>query len=173
MLEKGLIARTSSDELLMLEAKKFERNLLNFFWRQGVSASESEDLVQETYLRLWRHRADYRPTARLSTFLFLMARQVRIDALRRLTRRGSRETAWAAEQPVVTDEASGYGAREDVRWALARLSDPLREVVELGVLQDLPYAEVAEILGIPVGTVKSRMHNALKELKGVMDERRP
>ena len=64
-------------------------------------------------------------------------------------------------------------AREDVRWALAKLSEPLREVVELGVFQDLPYAEVGSVLGIPVGTVKSRMSNALKKLKEVLDERRP
>ena len=159
------------DESLIQDARKFEKSLLNFFWRQGVSPSESEDLVQETYLRLWRHRGDYRPTAKLSTFLFLMARQVRIDALRRQTRRERREDKWTSEQPVVTD-AGGLGVREDVRWALARLSEPLREVVELGVLQDLPYAEVAEILEIPVGTVKSRMHNALKELRKVFDERR-
>ena len=159
------------DESLIQDARKFEKSLLNFFWRQGVSPSESEDLVQETYLRLWRHRGDYRPTAKLSTFLFLMARQVRIDALRRQTRRERREDKWTSEQPVVTD-AGGLGVREDVRWALARLSEPLREVVELGVLQDLPYAEVAEVLEIPVGTVKSRMHNALKELRKVFDERR-
>ena len=157
------------DETLIQDARKFEKSLLNFFWRQGVSPSESEDLVQETYLRLWRHRGDYRPTAKLSTFLFLMARQVRIDALRRQTRRERREDKWASEQPVATD-AGGLGVREDVRWALARLSEPLREVVELGVLQDLPYAEVAEVLEIPVGTVKSRMHNALKELKEIFDE---
>ena len=63
--------------------------------------------------------------------------------------------------------------REDVRWAVAQLSRPLREVVELGIFQDLPYAEVGEILGIPVGTVKSRMSNALKKLKEVMDDKRP
>ena len=158
-------------EALLSEAKKFEKNLLNFFWRQGVTSFESEDLVQETYLRLWRYRADYRPTAKLSTFLFLLARQVRIDALRRQTRRERREEEWTADRPLVS-EARTPGMREDVRWALARLSEPLREVVELGVFQDLPYAEIAEILEIPVGTVKSRMHNALKELKGIFDERR-
>ena len=164
-------ARPPSGEALVLEARKFEKNLLNFFWRQGVSPSESEDLVQETYLRLWRYRGDYRPTAKLSTFLFLLARQVRIDALRRQTRREEREEKWASERPVSV-ETRNLGAREDVRWALMRLSEPLREVIELGVLQDLPYAEVAEVLEIPVGTVKSRMHNALKELKGMFDERR-
>ena len=158
-----------SDEALMAEARKFEKNLLNFFWRQGVSLTEGEDLVQETYLRLWKYRREYKPTAKLSTFLFLMARQVRIDALRRQTRRENREESWGKEQPT-SEGPKAFGVREDVRWALAKLSEPLRDVIELGVFQDLPYAEVAEILGIPVGTVKSRMHNALKELKDIFDE---
>ena len=162
----------SPDETLLAEAKKFEKNLLNFFWRQGVSLSEGEDLVQETYLRLWRYRANYRPTAKLTTFLFLLARQVRIDALRRQVRRENREENWRKEQPL-TQGPAALGVKEDVRWAVARLSEPLRDVIELGVFQDLPYAEVAEILGIPVGTVKSRMHNALKELREIFDERRP
>lgn len=164
----------SDDETLLAEARKFEHKLLNFFWRQGVSPSEGEDLVQETYLRLWKYRRDYRPTAKLSTFLFLLARQVRIDALRRHTRRADREQEWGAGRETALRPESvttPVDSREDVRWALARLSEPHREVVELGVLQDLPYAEVAEILGIPVGTVKSRMHNALKELKELFDER--
>ena len=158
-----------SDETLMAEAKKFEKNLLNFFWRQGVSYSEGEDLVQETYLRLWKYRREYVRTAKLSTFLFLMARQVRIDALRRQTRRENREAGWGKEQPT-SEAPKAFGVREDVRWALCRISEPLRDVIELAVFQDLPYAEVGEILGIPVGTVKSRMHNALKELKEIFDE---
>ena len=158
-----------SDEALMAEARKFEKNLLNFFGRQGVSSSDGEDLVQETYLRLWKYRREYKPTAKLSTFLFLLARQVRIDALRRQARRENREESWGKDQPVEAPPPA-FGVREDVRWALGRLSAPLREVVELGVFQDLPYAEVAEILEIPIGTVKSRMHNALKELKEIFDE---
>ena len=160
-----------SDETLMAEAKKLEKNLLNFFWRQGVSYSEGEDLVQDTYLRLWKYRREYKPTAKLSTFLFLMARQVRIDALRRQVRREDRERASLEATPFQGNGVtSRVDAREDVRWALAKLSEPLRDVIELGVFQDLPYAEVAEILRIPVGTVKSRMHNALKELKEIFDE---
>ena len=158
-----------SDDALMAEARKFEKNLLNFFWRQGVSYSEGEDLVQETYLRLWKYRREYQPTAKLSTFLFLMARQVRIDALRRQTRRANREESWAKEQPT-SEGPKAFGVREDVRWAVSRLSEPLRDVIELGVFQDLPYAEVAKVLGIPIGTVKSRMHNVLKELKEIFDE---
>lgn len=154
----------------MEEAKRFEKNLLNFFWRQGVSYSEGEDLVQETYLKLWEYRERYVRTAKLSTFLFLIARQVRIDALRHTTRREAREENWGKEQPNTT--GPDYSARDDVRWAVSRLPEPLREVVELGVFQDLPYAEVAEILEIPVGTVKSRMSNALKKLREMFNDER-
>ena len=153
----------------MLEAKKFEKNLMNFFWRQGVSHSEGEDLVQETYLRLWNYRSRYKPTARLSTFLFTIARQVRIDALRRRTCREAREEAWERDRAAEAPQPQAM-ARDDVRWALARLPEPMHEVIELGVMQDLPYAEVAAVLGIPVGTVKSRMFNALRRLKEVFDD---
>ena len=158
----------SGDDLL-LEARKLEQNLLNFFWRQGVSYGEGEDLVQETYIRLWEYRDRYRPTAKLSTFLFMIARQVWIDALRRRTRREIREESWGRERPETVEPPSPW-VKEDVRWAVSRLSEPLREVIELGVFQDLPYAEVAEILSIPGGTVKSRMSNALKKLKEIFDD---
>jgi len=159
-----------SDDSLMVEARKFEKNLLNFFWRQGVPYSEGEDLVQETYLRLWKYRGEYKPSAKLSTFLFLMARQVRLDALRRETRREAREERWGKDQPSSANPP--FDGRDDVRRAVGRLSDPLRETVELAVFQDLPYAEVGKILGIPVGTVKSRMSNALKKLKEYFDDER-
>ena len=158
-----------SGEELLAKAKEFEKNLLNFFARQGVQHSECEDLVQETYLRLWKYREAYEPSAKLSTFLFLLARQVWIDALRRRTRRETREATWGGERED-SSPPPAHGARDDVRWALSRLSAPLRDVVELGVLRDLPYAKVADILGIPVGTVKSRMSNARRKLKEVFDD---
>lgn len=159
----------SGDELLR-NAAIYEKKLLNFFWRQGVSLEEGEDLVQETYLRLWNYRDRYEPAAKLSTFLFILARQVMIDAHRRRIRRKARDEEYSngldrvcwPENPSLAD---------DVRWAVRQLSKPLREVVELGVFQDLPYREISDILGIPTGTVKSRMSNALKKLKEIFDER--
>ena len=160
-----------SGEDLLLEACRFEKKLLNFFWRQGVEYSEGEDLVQETFLRLWEYRDRYEQTAKLSTFLFLIARQVRIDALRKSERRVAREEEWGKVQPTI-DTPKSPGDKGDVRWAVSKLSEPLREVVELGVFQDLPYAEISQILSIPVGTVKSRMSNALKKLKEIFDDER-
>ena len=160
-----------SDENLLLEAHGFKENLLNFFWRQGVEYAEGEDLVQETFLRLWEYRDRYERTAKLSTFLFIIARQVRIDALRKTKRRQAREEEWGKGRPK-TEEPVSPCVKGDVRWAVSQLSEPLRDVVELGVFQDMPYAEIAEILSIPVGTVKSRMSNALKKLKEIFDDKR-
>ena len=155
---------------LLKEAIEYEKKLLNFFWRQGVNINGAEDLVQETYLRLWKYSDRYKKTAKLSTFLFILARQVLIDSYRRESSRVNREEAYSekinqVEPPKVSCVA------EDVRWAVSQLSPPLREVVELGFFQELPYKEVAEILSIPIGTVKSRMSNALKRLKEVFNDR--
>lgn len=159
---------TPEDIALMEKAKTYEKKLMNFYWRLGVSYHESEDYVQETYIRLWNYRRTYQETAKLSTFLYLMARQVRIDALRRKIRRENREKIYEAERPP--RECSAPCTRDDVRWALSQLTEPLREVVELGIFQDLPYAEVSKILGIPEGTVKSRMFNALRKLRKIVHE---
>lgn len=156
-----------SGELLMAEACRHSGALLNYFGRLGVSPCEGEDLLQETFLRLWRHRAAYSPRAKLSTFLFLLARQVRIDALRKAKRREERERAWSEA------EAAGAPARvrvdgDDLRAAVARLPKTHRDVVELAIYRDMPYAGISRELSIPVGTVKSRMSCAVKKLRAIM-----
>lgn len=150
--------------------ERYQNILLNHFLRKGVSYSDGEDLVQRTFLRLWRYRSRYSPQAKFTTFLFLLANQESIDFFRAAQSRRALEDGFAAEMEVAQDErAPDPGFAEDegarVRRAVAGLPEGLRDVVELGVFQDLPYAEVAEILGIPKGTVKSRMFHALRRLK--------
>ena len=158
-----------SGEELLLSAKGFEKKLLNFFLRQGVSYFEGEDLAQEVLLRLWKYRNRYKATAKLSTFLFILARQVLIDFSRRKKRRILREELYVAQSEAVQMPVECVG--DDIHRAVAKLSSPLRDVIELAVFQDIPYAEISQILEIPVGTVKSRMSNALKKLKEIVDER--
>ena len=166
---------------------RYQDVLLNFFMRKGVSFADGQDLAQRTLLRLWHYRHRYEPTAKFTTFLFLLAGQVAIDFIRAEGRRNGLQEDLEREaeaeatagtmhsagetsvvcRPAEPDDAQG----ERVRRAVASLPPGLRDVVELGVFQDLPYAEVSEILGIPVGTVKSRMFNALKKLKELMNER--
>ena len=153
--------------------RRHQKMLLNFFARSGVQY-DCEDLVQQTFLRLYRYRERYVATAKFTTFLFLLARQVWIDELRRRTRHERLVDGLAAEPPpeqVAPAAGASASGGMDLERALAALPEGLRHVVELGVYQELPYAEVAEILGIPVGTVKSRMFNALARMRAFMEEK--
>lgn len=186
-----LMARTAKgDEKAFAElVVRYQDVLLNFFLRKGVSYSDGQDLVQRTLLRLWRYRNRYAPTAKLTTFLFLLAGQVAIDFFRAEGHRqglaeelerqaeleataGTMSTSGEAAAACRPADPGDDGSGERVRLAVASLPPGMRDVVELGVFQDLPYADVAEILGIPEGTVKSRMFNALRKLKEQMNERR-
>jgi len=138
---------------------------MNFFTRCGVY-SDCDDLVQETFLRVFRYRMRYRPKAKFTTFLYLLARQVRIDALRRVSRREAWTEGAGKEMPrAAMPTATETGEALDVLVALSRLSDAMREVVVLAVMQGMTQEEVAEVLGIPVGTVKSRLANALRLMR--------
>ena len=169
-----LMLRVREDDRAAFEVlvRRHQKMLLNFFVRSGVQY-DGEDLVQLTFLRLYRYRERYVATAKFTTFLFLLARQVWIDELRRRRRHDRLVTGFAAEPRPECVESPAADATTsggmDLDQALATLPDGLRRVIELGVYRDLPYAEIAEILGIPVGTVKSRMFNALAKLRAFLE----
>ena len=165
-----LRARDGDRDAFTALVRRHQRSLLNFFRRCGVQ-TDAEDLVQLTFVRLYRYRDRYAPRAKLTTFLYLLARQVWIDDLRRQQRRTRLREELAAEPEPVTNHASQpERGRMDLDAALAALPEGLRLVVVMGVYQDLPYAEIAQALGIPVGTVKSRMFNALRQLRRTLEE---
>ncbi len=158
-------ARHDDREAFAELVKRHQQPLANFFMRSGVYDGV-EDLVQETFIRLFRYRSRYQPRAKFTTFLYLLARQVRIDMLRRLKRRKDLHERAGAELPqTIQPSAAARGAGIDLTAALAQLSEPMRDVVILAVLQGLPQKEVAEVLKIPVGTVKSRLFVALGRLR--------
>lgn len=164
------MAAAGRDEAFREIVLRYQNILLNFFLRKCVSYSDGQDLAQRTFLRLWRYRGRYSPQAKFTTFLFLLAGQEAVDFFRAEGRRAGLEEGIAHEADVAADvkEPAAPAEGEDVRRAVARLPEGLRDVVELGVFQDLPYAEVGKILKIPVGTVKSRMFNALRKLKELL-----
>lgn len=161
------LAADGDDRAFATIVERYKNVLLNFFLRKGVLYEDGQDLAQQTFLRLWNYRKKYTPQAKFTTFLFLLAGQVAVDFYRAAARRRGLVENLTLEADVRADCATppAPAEGEDVRRAVARLPAGLRDVVELGVFQDLPYAEVAEILKIPVGTVKSRMFNALRKLK--------
>lgn len=159
--------------------------LLGFLRRLGADASSAEDLAQEVYLKVYRARAAWEPRARFTTYLFHLARNQFIDAYRhrRSTPQGVSADAPGEAAPGGEEGAPSLSAslpgREavpgqgvpagDLRTALAEVLAGLepgpREAFVLAHVCGLPYEQIAEVLGVPVGTVKSRVHHATRDVR--------
>lgn len=170
--ELMLAAAKGDDAAFEKIVLRHQKTLLNFFCRLGVPISDAEDLAQQTFVRLHRYRSSYERTAKFTTYLYLLARQVRVDEIRRRVRAERTRDAFRAEvdyRESLPGDDPAPCLRDDLQNALDQLDEPHREVVVLGLLRELPYQEVAEVLGVPVGTVKSRMHHALRKLREILD----
>jgi RNA polymerase sigma-70 factor, ECF subfamily len=162
---------SGSHESFAALIRRHQDALLNFFTRMGAYL-DGEDLVQETFLRVYRYRERYRPTARFKTFLYVLARHVWADRCRKSMRR-ERLTFWLRADAEIRDGAPAERCRAaelDVQAALNCLSPKLREVLVLSIYQGLRYQEIADILDIPLGTVKSRVNLALAAMRRLLDE---
>ncbi len=146
--------------------RRHQRGLVNFFVRLGAS-SYAEDLAQETFVRLFKYRDRYTPSAKFTTFLYTLGRHAWCDMLRQWQRRDKGLTLLRNETAVREDERrEPADSRADaVRAAVERLPEKLRLVVVLGVYEEFDYDTIGRVAGIPVGTVKSRMFLAMKRLK--------
>ena len=127
-----LLAGAGDRDAFELLVRRHHQPLLNFFLRMGVDR-DAEDLVQQTFIRLYNYRQRYRPSAKFTTFLYLLARQVWVDELRRRGRRGCRSGAGTGGTA-----AGAFGTRiQVVRRASAALERaPPSQVVVMGVLRN-------------------------------------
>ncbi len=141
--------------------------LKGFFLRQGANLHLAEDLVQNVFMRILRHTPRYQASGRLDAFCLRVARNLWIDNRRKAGRVfPSEDAAERADPSPGPDFYAGQSDRaEKLRQALAELDSGTRELLELAVLQQLPYKEVAMMLEIPVGTVKSRVYYCLRKLR--------
>jgi RNA polymerase sigma-70 factor (ECF subfamily) len=131
--------------------------------------SLAEDLVQETFVRLWRNADRYDP-ARGSpgSFVFTIARHLAVDLWRR---QPSRAVEPSGAAPPPEEQVDRLVARLGVRDAMSSLSDAHRQVLELSYSGQLTQREIADKLGIPLGTVKTRSYHALRSLKAALEAR--
>lgn len=149
--------------------ERHQQGLLNFFRKMGI-ISEAEDLVQDTFVRLYKYRNKYEPKARFTTFLYMMARQVRMDHLRKIKRRNNlaaqiKDDAERHEEEQLQDSSA---RRPDAEALLRCLNDEMREVVVMSVYRGMKYAEISDITGVPVGTIKSRVFTAMRKMRDVL-----
>jgi len=157
---------------------RYAHPLLNFFFRMCYDRAAAEDYLQETFLRVWRARARYRPIGKVSTWLFEIAKNYWFNEREKLARRpfavGTGGDDAQAQLSLVADArrdgapaevARASEVEEALGRAVAELSEKLRAAFVLARYQRLPYAEIAAILDIPVGTVKSRVALAERQLR--------
>lgn len=158
----------------------YQDRMLQFFFRLCWDRDRAEDLCQELFLKLMQGCRRYRPEGKLSTFVYRVATNLWIDhyraqrpqprlySLDQVTLGGPGDVA--GNDPSPPDCAVDDEERRVLRRALESLTEPHRIVFELAVYQERPYGEISELLKIPVGTIKSRMHNAVQALKQMLGD---
>lgn len=153
----------------------FAPRIKAFMQRSGASEANAEELAQETMLAAWRKAALFDPqSAGAAGWIFTIARNLRIDHYRRESRGRMIEASDVeiefqiddSPQPdsvLATSQSEGR-----VRSALTELSEEQMRVVELSFFEEKAHAEIAQILGIPLGTVKSRLRLAMTRLRNLL-----
>lgn len=182
LLADHLAGRAGAFDALV---RRYADELYAFLARFVGNTAAADDLVQETFLQVHLAANTFDPQRRFRPWLYTIAANKARDYLRSRARK--------AEQPLETrgpdDEGPGAGqiveavgpstfeqssaeeTREAVRALIAQMPEHLQLILVLGYYQKLAYAEIAEILGIPVGTVKSRLHAAVTRFARMWESR--
>lgn len=165
--ELMLAVRDGDIEKLGVLFEEHHRHLFNFFLKQTGNREVSEDLVQEVFFRMLKYRHTYRADGKFTTWMFSIAHNARIDHYRK--NRYPKESMdekmpMESREPNPEELAEMKDNADYLRQALAGLSDEKREVLVLSRYYHMKYEEIAEILKCPVGTIKARVHWAIKDL---------
>lgn len=153
---------------------RYERRIWALGLRRLRDRGAAEDLVQESFVRLWRAAPRFDPErGTVGALLMTIATRTAID----LGRRKAGETTVVSLDTDVAEPVGGTEAeerlllRDELQAALATLSEEQREILRLHFQEDLTQADIAERLGLPLGTVKSRVFYGLRHLRAVLPER--
>jgi RNA polymerase sigma-70 factor (ECF subfamily) len=170
-----LMLRVREGDLEAFQAlvQRHRASLRRFLAAMLKDAESAEDAVQETLLRLWLLRGRYEPTAAFSTYLFQIARNHAMNARKRLYRDACQK-AWNMDDLAEGDSPEGVllqrETSSDVEEAIRSLPPLYRTVFLMSHRDGLKYAEIGAHLRIPVGTVKSRMAEAVKRLRRLLQD---
>ena len=171
------IATDRSDEAFRKLFEDFAPRIKNYMMRQGADASTAEELAQETLMTVWRKAALYsEDKGNPSTWIFTIARNLRIDRLRRETNWHELTDEHAASIPSdespPDDQASEQQRSARVKAVLGQLPPDQLEVVTLAFIDGLSHSEISEKLGLPLGTVKSRIRLAYQKVRLALEDLR-
>lgn len=151
----------------------FAPRVKSYLLRLGASAESAEELAQETLLIVWRRAGAFDPgRAAASTWIFTIARNLRFDALRREKRPAMADDPSEAVTGPAPPDAIVVALQAEARLgrAVAALSADQARVVRLAFFSDKPHSQIASELGLPLGTVKSRLRLAMGRLRALLGE---
>jgi RNA polymerase sigma-70 factor (ECF subfamily) len=180
--DEALMVRYQKGETRAFEIllQRHQKPLFNFVLRFVGAREQAEDVVQEVFLRVIKAAASYQAQAKFTTWLYTIARNLCTDQSRRAKHRKTRsldqsmsgEAEGQSLHDVVASSAAGADRslmdaqfRERLMGALGSLADEQREVFLLREVAGLPFKDIADVVGAPENTVKSRMRYALEKLR--------
>ncbi len=172
----GRIAAHADRDAFRLLFEHFAPRVKGLMLKAGASGEEAEEIAQDTLLAVWRKAAQFDPaSAGAPAWIFTIARNLRIDAVRRSARAGlmvpDGELEYFAD-PADSQETQIVKRNDTVRIAdaISRLSKEQSTAIRMSFIEDRPHSEIAAALGIPLGTVKSRIRLAMTRLKDSLEE---
>lgn len=151
----------------------FAPRVKSYMLRLGASAAQAEDLAQETLLTVWRKADSFDPTrAGAATWVFTIARNLRIDAIRRerLIEPGEPSEDVPSGDPRADTIIEMAQAEHSLRAALAGLPEEQAMLLRLSFFEDHAHGDISERLGMPLGTVKSKLRRAIGRLRVALEE---
>ena len=165
-------------EQLLLEHQK---NVYNLCYRMAGNPDDAMDLSQETFLRAWRCLDQYQFASAFSTWLYRLCSNLCIDFLRKRRRQqtvpltfedadGEEQTYAVPDvQPLPEEQVELKLTRETLAAAMAQLLPEHRAVLQLRVVNEMSYEQIADVLDVQIGTVKSRLSRARTQLKKILE----
>ena len=155
----------------------FAPRVKSYMLRLGAGTVEADDLAQEAMLTIWRKAASFDPArAGAATWVFTIARNLRIDALRRERFVEPLDVGAASDMPSEEAGADAVMAavqsEQALRAALAGLSEEETALVRMSFFEEKPHSAISHTLGMPLGTVKSKLRRTLARLRAILEAAR-
>jgi RNA polymerase sigma-70 factor (ECF subfamily) len=170
------VASTQDEAAFKVLFDHFAPRIKGFLLRTGCTPEDAEEIAQGALVSVWRKAASFDPaTSGAAAWIFTIARNLRIDTARRADRYARLERELEHEfTPEPVEPAEAAMSREEntsrVSEALLHLSDEQSTVIRLSFIEERPHSEIAERLGIPLGTVKSRIRLAMNRLRTLLED---
>lgn len=170
-VEQVVAVRERQDKEAFAELfRHFAPRVKAYLMKGGAAPDVAEECAQDVLTTLWRKAHLFDPAkASVSTWIFTIARNRRIDLIRRSRRPEPEDLPWGPEQEP--DQADVLALQEDTERlgeALAALPEKQRTLIEKAYFGDMSHSEIAEVTGLPLGTIKSRIRLALEKMRHAM-----